>query len=104
MSTHGQRTNQALQIALGLLLSLLAYQGRLICEHVSQRLDRLERQQTLILVHLGIPPVACDTLESGVKNGLCAGSEEIKRIKLARCPENPGYPLDTDGACGVHSP
>jgi len=50
---------------LAALLALLVYQGK----QIENRIDRLEKNTTRIMVKLGIEPVARgDTLESGVKN------------------------------------
>ncbi len=61
----------------GLFLALLVYQGSEICE----RVDALERNQTQIMVRLGIPPVASDTLGIGVKTACGAPPAEINEIK-----------------------
>jgi hypothetical protein len=55
----------------------VAYQGR----EILGRLDALERNQTKILVHLGIPPVGRDTLDFGVKNRDLAPLARINEIK-----------------------
>jgi hypothetical protein len=61
----------------GALLAVLAWQGR----EILGRLDTLERNQTKILVHLGIPPVGRDTLDFGVKNRDFATLPTIEEIK-----------------------
>ncbi len=61
----------------GLFLGLLVWQGNQICARVS----RLEVQQTQILVRLGIPPVASDTLGFGVKTAAADPPSEINEIK-----------------------
>jgi hypothetical protein len=75
-------TDQVLRVTAGVLLALLAWQGRDICA----RLTRLETTQTRILVTLGIPPIGADTREIGVKTGVLAAAERIKRIKPGENP------------------
>ena len=57
----------------GLLLSLLAYQG----QSVLTRIEKLERNTIEIMFTLGIPPVACITPESGVQSGVSEEPESI---------------------------
>ena len=68
MSRRQQITDQALKITVVAFLSLLAWQGK----STLKRIDTLEKNQTLILVHLGITPIAQNTLEIGVENALFA--------------------------------
>jgi len=62
-----------------LFLACLLYQGN----QILTRLETLERNQTRILVHLGIPPCATDTLDSGAKKPIPAPWQGIKEIKVA---------------------
>jgi hypothetical protein len=71
MSRRQQLTDQALKVVGTLFLALLAWQGK----STLSRLDRLERNQTVILVHLGIPPVASLSLEKRAGNALFAAAE-----------------------------
>jgi len=69
------KSDQVQKILMGILLSLLAFQGKQTLslltfqgKQVLTRLDRLEATQTRILFTLGIPPVASHTLDFQVKN------------------------------------
>jgi hypothetical protein len=75
-------TEHALRVATALLLALLGYQGN----QIMARLAAVEKNQTAILIHLGIPPIADSTLEIGVKNGHFAALETIKEIKRGDIP------------------
>jgi len=82
------RTDPILKVVLSLLLALLAWQGKQLCE----RVGALERNQIKIMVELGIPPVASDTLDLQGKNTLFAGSPTINEIKpVAAYPEIEGF-------------
>ncbi len=70
-------TDQVLRVVGSLFLALLLWQGNQICA----RVDALEHNQTLIMVHLGIPPVASDTLGFGVKSACAQPPAEINEIK-----------------------
>lgn len=59
------------------MLALVAYQGKTLIS----RVERLERNTTQIMVALGIPPVAVNTLNFGVITGDLGVSREIKEIK-----------------------
>jgi hypothetical protein len=89
MSTRQRLTEQALRVTLTLLLMVLTYQGRLLV----QRVERLERQTTAIMVELGIPPVACDSLENGVQKPPWDSPREIKLIRKSK--KKWSLPLDT---------
>jgi hypothetical protein len=69
--------DQALKVTAGLLLGLLAWQGREMCARVT----RLEVNQTRMMVTLGIPPIAGDTLKIQGKRPVAAACERIKEIK-----------------------
>jgi len=71
------RGDPILMVVLSLLLALLAWQGKQLCE----RVGALERNQIKIMVELGIPPVAADTLDLQGKNTLFAGCRTINEIK-----------------------
>jgi hypothetical protein len=100
MSTHLQRTERALTGLASILLAVLAWQGRELLSRVSS----LEKNQTRIMVHLGIPPVA-NTLENGVNPGVFAASEEIKQSNRGMVPpEILHFSLDTGRWYCVGSP
>lgn len=77
MSTHLQRTERALTGLASVLLAVLAWQGRELLSRVSA----LEKNQTRIMVHLGIPPVARNTLENRVNPAFPTCQREINEIK-----------------------
>ncbi len=96
MSTAPKWTRESPKVLLGLLLGILAYQGKQICS----RMDALEKNQVRIMVHLGLPPVASEpghTLKIGVKTASGAAPAGIKEIKEFKHPEKKGMenPLDT---------
>ena len=70
-------TDQALRVTAGVLLALLAWQGRDICA----RLTRLEMNQTRLFVALGLPPVAGIPSKSWYDLGPCPASAGINEIK-----------------------
>jgi len=72
----------ALKVLATLLLALLAFQGK----EILRRLDALERNQTKIFVALGIPPVAMDTLDFGVKAACLGPGKSINEIKPGTIP------------------
>lgn len=61
------------------LLAVLAWQGRILLS----RVDALEKNQTRIMVHLGIPPVASNTLENRDNPALPPCLAEINEIERA---------------------
>ncbi len=92
---HQVTTDQVLKVTAGLFLGFLAWQGDRIYTRVDTldtRIQALEVSQAAIRTRLGMPQAAKDTLETGVKTGVCGAAERIKEIKPPEdTPKNSGF-------------